>query len=281
MSAIPGAAQGVEITFQKIIGAHDVTVVRVNKEEDFLKWVDDFTVQKSLDKKQISEEFKNGLMSYLKRGINYFVFDVVNLSDAETTIKPLIYRFQSSYFYFPMLVSGISEISGSQTKVNLFLVFDTSLKLPGQIWQGSHDYWVDDNGVDIKLTNAELANVSTDLATLLTDDVMVRRFEMSGKLSQINKDLMLFPRLLQSNLKIGMKNNDVKILQQLLINEGFWDSDASATSYFGPATKSAVMRFQDQYKIQILKPLGLSSPTGFFGPYTRKYLNDNIFIGTN
>jgi hypothetical protein len=274
-----GATPGVEIIFQKIIGAHDVTVVRVNKQDDFSKWVDDFSTQKSLEKKQISEEFKVGLQNYLKRNINYFVFDIVNLSETKTTIKPLIYRFKSNYFYFPMLVSGISEINDSQTKVNLFLVFNESLKLPRQIWQGSHNYWVNDNGVDIKLTNTELKDVSQDLAVLFTNNVLARRFEMSGKLSEINKDLMLFPQLLQSNLRIGMKNNDVKILQQLLINEGFWESEVGVTSYFGPATKKAVMKFQSQYKTQILEPLGLSSPTGFFGPYTRKYLNENIFIG--
>jgi peptidoglycan hydrolase-like protein with peptidoglycan-binding domain len=103
---------------------------------------------------------------------------------------------------------------------------------------------------------------------------------MNGKLSQINKDLMLFPQLLTNNLKIGMANNDVKILQQLLINEGFWQSDAGVTGYFGPATRAAVMKFQDKNKAQILVPLGLTAPTGFFGPYTRKYLNENIFVGT-
>jgi len=275
----PGATNGVEVIFQKIIGAHDVTVVRVNKQEDFSKWIDDFSTQKTLEKKQISEEFKAGLQSYLKRNINYFVFDIVNLSETQTTIKPLIYRFKSNYFYFPMLVSGISEINDSQTKVNLFLVFNESLKLPRRIWQGGHNYWVNDDGVDIKLTNAELKDVSQDLVVLFNNDVIVRRFEMSGKLSEINKDLMLFPQLLQSNLKMGMRGNDVKILQQLLINEGFWESEVGVTSYFGSVTKKAVMKFQNQYKRQILEPLGLSGPTGFFGPYTRKYLNENIFIG--
>jgi len=275
----PGATKGVEVIFQKIIGAHDVTVVRVNKQEDFSKWIDDFSTQKTFEKKQISEEFKAGLQSYLKRNINYFVFDIVNLSETQTTIKPLIYRFKSNYFYFPMLVSGISEISDSQTKVNLFLVFNESLELPRRIWQGGHNYWVNDDGVDIKLTNAELKDVSQDLVVLFNNDVIVRRFEMSGKLSEINKDLMLFPQLLQSNLKMGMRSNDVKILQQLLINEGFWESEVGVTSYFGSVTKKAVMKFQNQYKRQILEPLGLSGPTGFFGPYTRKYLNENIFIG--
>ncbi len=273
------AAQGVEIVFQKTIGAHDVTVVKVNKKEDFSKWIDDFTAQKSLEKKQVSEEFKNGLLNYLKRNINYFVFDIANLSEAKTTVKPLIYKFKSNYFYFPILVSGISEISDSQTKVNLFLIFNESLKLPRQVWHGSYNYWVNDNGVDIKLNNDELKSISEDLSSLFSANIIARRFEMNGKLSEINKDLMLFPQILTSNLSMGIRNNDVKILQQLLINEDFWESEVDATGYFGPITKKAVMKLQNQYKTQILKPLGLSSPTGFFGPYTRKYLNENVFIG--
>jgi hypothetical protein len=274
-----GAVPGVEIVFQKTIGAHDVTVVKVNKEEDFSKWIDDFVAQKSLDKKQLSEEFKNGLLNYLKRNINYFVFDIANLNEAKTTVKPLIYRFKSNYFYFPILVSGISEISDSQTKVNLFLIFNETLKLPRQIWYGNYDYWVNDNGVDVRLDNDELKSVSEDLSSLFNANIIVRMFEMNGKLSEINKDLMLFPQILTSNLSMGIRSNDVKILQQLLINEGFWESEVGATGYFGPITKKAVMKLQNQYKTQILKPLGLSSPTGFFGPYTRKYLNENVFIG--
>jgi hypothetical protein len=177
------------------------------------------------------------------------------------------------------LVSGISEISDSQTKVNLFLIFNENLKLPRKIWQGSYNYWVNDNRVDIKLNNDELKSISEDLSSLFSANIIVRRFEMNGKLSEIKKDLMLFPQILTGNLSMGIRNNDVKILQQLLINEGFWESEVGATGYFGPITKKAVMKLQDQYKTQILKPLGLSSPTGFFGPYTRKYLNENVFIG--
>jgi len=274
-----GINAGVEIVFQKTIGAHDITVVKVNKGEDFSKWVDDFATKKILEKKQVSEEFKNGLLNYLKRNINYFVFDIVNLNEAKTTVKPLIYKFKSNYFYFPMLVSGISEISESQTKVNLFLIFNESLKLPSQVWHGNYNYWVNDNGFDIKLNNDELKSISESLSSLFGTNIIVRRFEMNGKLSEINKDLMLFPQILTSNLSMGIRNNDVKILQQLLINEGFWESEVGATGYFGPITRKAVMKLQNQYKTQILEPLGLSSPTGFFGPYTRKYLNENIFIG--
>jgi hypothetical protein len=272
-------APGVQVVFQKVIGAHDVTVVKVNNSEEFSNWIDGFAAGKNLEKKQISEEFKNGLKSYLKRDISYFVFDVATLDDEDNTVKPLVYRFPTRYFYFPMLVSGVSEIADSQTRINLFLAYPENVKLPSSIWQGNHDYSVTDNGFEIPLTRSEIEGVYEPLTELFSGNVSVRRFQMYGKLSQIDKDLMLFPQLLASNLKVGMRSEDVKILQQLLINEGFWQSEAGITSYFGPVTRAAVMKFQDRYKESILYPLGLTRPTGFFGPFTRKYLNENIFVG--
>jgi len=271
--------EGVKIVSQKVIGAHDITVVKVLKENDFSKWIDDFATEKGLEKKQISERFKKGLLNYLQRDIKYFVFDIANLSDTKTTIKPLIYKFKSNYFYFPLLISGISEIGDSEGKVSLFLIFNENLKLPGKIWHGDRYYFINDNNSNIKLTIDELKGVSEYLSSLFNTDVFVRSFQLVGKLSEINKDVMLFPQILTNNLKIGTKSNDVKILQQLLINEGFWESELDATGYFGPATKKAVMKLQNQYKTQILEPLGLSTPTGFVGPYTRKYLNENFSIG--
>ena len=273
------AAPSVEVVMQKTIGAHDITVVKVNVADDFSNWIDGFASGKNLAPKQISQTFKDGLQSYLKRGINYFAFDVLDLSDQSMTVKPLVYQFDTKYFYFPLLISGISEIGDSLANVNLFLVFNKDWKLPQQIWQNYGDnYSIDDSNLDIGLTSDELKGISARAASIFDGDVKVRRFSMHGTLSAINKDLMLFPRLFSSNLRIGMNNDDVKILQQLLINEGFWNSGASVSSYFGPVTKQAVMSFQQKNSEQILKPLGLTYPTGFFGPYTRNYLNNNIFI---
>jgi hypothetical protein len=273
------AAPSVEIVMQKTIGAHDVTVVRVNVAQDFSNWIDGFASGKKLAPKQISDNFKNGLQSYLKRGINYFVFDVIDMNNQKATVKPLVYQFETKYFYFPLLISGISEIGASQTNINLFLVFNKNWKLPSQIWPNYvNNYYVYDSNLDIGLTLDELKGVSERAASIFSDGVKVRRFSINGKLSDINKDLMLFPKIFSSNLKIGMANNDVKNLQQLLINEGFWPSNAKVTGYFGPVTKQAVMAFQEANKDDILRPLGLTSPTGFFGPYTRNYLNNHIFI---
>jgi hypothetical protein len=73
-------------------------------------------------------------------------------------------------------------------------------------------------------------------------------------------------------LQVGASGDDVKILQGLLIKEGFLSAD-SATGYFGNLTKTAVVQFQEKYASEILVPNGLTAGTGTVGPSTRAKLN--------
>jgi hypothetical protein len=80
-------------------------------------------------------------------------------------------------------------------------------------------------------------------------------------------------------LRFGMTNNDVKRLQIFLNAQGFTVSKKGAgspgheTTYFGPATKAALMKFQQAHKEEILYSQGLTSPTGFFGLASMKVIN--------
>ncbi len=83
-------------------------------------------------------------------------------------------------------------------------------------------------------------------------------------------------------LRQGMTNSDVKRLQIFLNTQGFLVAQKGAgspgheTTYFGPATKSALMKFQSAYKSQTLDPQGLKAPTGFFGMDTMKTVNGMV-----
>jgi len=87
------------------------------------------------------------------------------------------------------------------------------------------------------------------------------------------------------SLTIGSRGPDVLALQKRLNAEGFTiatgldstgspraGSPGNETTYFGPATRLSVIRFQEKYKAEILTPNNLTRGTGFVGQATLKKL---------
>lgn len=78
------------------------------------------------------------------------------------------------------------------------------------------------------------------------------------------------------DLELGDEGADVKELQKYLNQAGFVVASSGAgsagheTTYFGPATQSALIKFQ--------KAKNISPSAGYFGPKTRAYINANNVI---
>ena len=256
---------GIEIIFHEKIGAHDVTVVKVNNIDYFLNWIKNFAQDKGLQVKEISQTFIDGVANYLKRQIEYFVFDVIEPEAGEESIKPLIYRFDCDCLYYPLLISGISEISESWAKINLFLITPKEAVLFDPPYSYYRYHWFYSYGFPVEFTEEELQEVSEDLRDLFEGPVKARKASLYDKLNQLTRDLSLYPyHFWNKDLTLGSSGEEVKALQKILINEGLWDSDQKVTGYFGPVTKDALAKFQEKY-------LGLSSGTGYFDRETREY----------
>ena len=254
---------GIEITFQEKIGAHDITVVKVNDLDVFLEWIEDFATGKGYEIKEISLEFKQGVKNYLKRDVRYFVFDIINTTEGKESINPLIYHFESDYFYYPLKMTAISEIGSSYGKIQMFLIVKEFI---GEEFEQEYP---------VKITQEELEQINEDLADLFESEAEIIKIDYYGKLTRFDKDFTLFPSgLWQRNLTTGNSGEDVKTLQRLLINMELWDSEIEATGYFGPITQRALTKFQEENRYRILGPLGLEKGTGFFGTKTREFLQE-------
>ncbi len=81
--------------------------------------------------------------------------------------------------------------------------------------------------------------------------------------------------LFYRDLQIGSAGSDVKVLQEILnlnkftVSVSGTGSPGNESTYFGPLTKTALIKFQETHKVK----LGITTGTGFFGPLTRNFLN--------
>lgn len=90
----------------------------------------------------------------------------------------------------------------------------------------------------------------------------------------------------ERNLRVGNTGADVKALQQTLNANGFTVAAAGhagsagmETSYYGNATKMALIKWQEANAATTLAPWGLTSGTGFFGATSRAEMN-KCAVGT-
>ena len=96
----------VEILFNKKMGAHDVTVVKINQVSTFREWVNNFFKTKGLPAKEAYPEIESVAENYVKRGIIYFVFDFVELTPEVRFVEPMAYQFKSKKLYYPLVTSN-------------------------------------------------------------------------------------------------------------------------------------------------------------------------------
>ncbi|MHA1169249.1 MAG: peptidoglycan-binding protein, partial [Candidatus Hodarchaeales archaeon] len=91
---------------------------------------------------------------------------------------------------------------------------------------------------------AQIAEIRAKIAAILGEQVSCQKFNQ--------------------NLYFGMKNEQVRCLQEFLKEQGKEIyPQGLVTGYFGPLTQMAVIRFQERFAEEILYPLDLTSGTGF------------------
>ena len=179
----------IEITFHKKIGAHDVTVVKVNDLDYFINWVKDFVISKGFENIELSPKFKNTVADYLSRNIKFFVFDVIEVGKDRQSIKPLVYRFKTNFLYYPLEITATSDAGLSISKVNIFLItkgpINKTVIINANLWpRTGFDY-------NIELSKAELKEISPEIADLFSSAYVMNAYYY-GLLERLNKDLVVY-----------------------------------------------------------------------------------------
>jgi len=211
------AGAGVEITFHEKIGAHDITVAKVNNLDEFIEWVSAYLTDNGLVYNELSLKFKNTVADYLERNIKFFVFDLVEANQTAKSIKPIIYRFPIDYLLYPTEITAFSDAGQTDlSEVSLFLITKEQIN-PETVYELN---FMPETGFDypIELSQEELTEVSSEVASLFSSGAQVSQLYYYGRLSNLNRDLVI------ANL---IKTADNPKVYQIIGDRKLWISSPS------------------------------------------------------
>lgn len=120
-------AQPVQLLLQKKLGAHDMTLIKVNTPQELRAWVNDYFQRRGLPTRERYEEAEGIVADYVNRGISYFVLDYVELGVEPRFIEPIQYRFASRELYYPL---KSTNTFGGRGSIDLLLFLPGSLCKP-------------------------------------------------------------------------------------------------------------------------------------------------------
>jgi hypothetical protein len=134
----------------------------------------------------------------MKKGFRYYVLDLVTFSPEEKSLDAILYRFDSSFLYYPLLIT--SPVGGNG-EITLFVM--TKSKVDEDYWPmqkavytiyGSGGFPLtptNQQPIEFMLSRGELSKIDLRIGEILPDGAWLTVFRYEGFLSFLTRDLMI------------------------------------------------------------------------------------------
>ena len=175
-----------EVTFHKVIAAHDIMVIHVLDANSFIDWVERYFKAFEGKNPKVPDEMKAVVSDYIEEGFLWFVFDVISLDNVPITSDAIQYRFKTESLFYPLRITLAEE---GQTSIELLVLTQQRLiQFPGiPIEEIKLPY------EPIGMSSKEVRGLDEEMDELLghEDKVKLRIWHIEGELSGFKKDLLV------------------------------------------------------------------------------------------
>lgn len=169
------------LTFHERLGAHDVTVAKVNSAMQFAGWIEKKAREVTGTEASLPGSIRKLIGKYVKEyRCPFFVFDVIEVGPEPKSLDPLIYEFPTSMLYYPLEISSTFE---GQTTIDL-VVFSEERVDPDHM--GKHGFRVSSAAW---VRGEEMQKVLPVLNDLLGQSAMLQAFKYSGDIRSMKGNI--------------------------------------------------------------------------------------------
>ncbi len=179
----------VEIVFHEEIGAHNITVVLAADAAELVDWVEGVLRASGLAQDFSLGDFEPVVEDYMSRGYRYYVLDLVEVLPNVRSVDPILYRFESDFLYYPLVIT--SPVPGD-TKITLFLLTNGKVEkdyspLQKVFYQFPEGF----KPIEFVLSKGELSRIDLRIGKLFNEMAWLTVLQYEGSPSWITADLMI------------------------------------------------------------------------------------------
>ena len=180
----------VEVLFHEQIGAHNITVVEAGVASALVDWANSFLSASGVNQEIALQNFESVVEDYMGRGFRHYALDIIAFSPEERSIDPILYRFDSSTLYYPLL---ITSPVGGEGEITLFTLTEEKLTRNYQPFSLAYyrGYGGQSQPIQFVLSKGDLSKIDLRISELFLEEAWLNVVKYEGDLSYLSKDLML------------------------------------------------------------------------------------------
>lgn len=179
----------VKVIFHEKIGMHDITVVEAGNVSEFLRWMNEFLMKNGISQEVSLQNFELVIEDYMSRGFQFYVLDLVELSSEQKSVEPILYEFDTSFLYYPLL---ITSPVGGEGKIILFLLTEGLIQDGYYPLVKAHYYGLAvSEPIQFRLSNEELSTINPSIAKLFEEKAWMTVLTYEGLLSTLTEDIAI------------------------------------------------------------------------------------------
>lgn len=126
----------------------------------------------------------------MNRGFRYYVLDLITVSSEERSVDPILYKFNSDFLYYPLV---ITSPVGGDTEITLFVLTEDKVnedyfpfrkanyRLPEGSWEP----------IEFVLSKGDLSKIDLRIGEIFRYKAWLTVLKYNGGVSSLNRDLMI------------------------------------------------------------------------------------------
>lgn len=184
-----GDLKGLEIVFHERVGLHDITLIKALNAKELAYWIEDYLRRFNITQKLQLESLEYLIQDYINRGFQYYSIDLITISKIEKSINPILYRFNTSFLYYPLKISSI--IPG-QTQITIFIITkERAIVENPQLQEAYYIGFGVKYPIEFQISKKELERIDARISELFNDYAWLKVWEYKGYLNMLKDDLII------------------------------------------------------------------------------------------